>query len=244
MTTTITFANLKGGVGKSLSAWMVARHLHARKRRVLLIDIDPRATLTGWSGVVNRIHIGHVLGGAVKPAAGIRTAAQIGEYDIAIVPSHIDLVNVGHGLQARQFNRIEALRNAIRDTDYDVVLVDSPGAAEVLMINGLYAADLVVIPTQPEPASIAAVKETLDIISQVRAAKHGGIDIYTIITMADERTNSHRAGISRIQNIFDELPIIPERKGIDADDQLFAAYAPVADWIEQYTFAEVPHVTA
>lgn len=235
--TVITFANLKGGVGKSLSTFMTARHLIERGRRVLMIDIDPRATLTGWSKVVSRTTISDVLGGAVNPNASLRSAAQVGKYDIPIVAADLKLINVAFGLNSRQFDRVEALHNAIHSDSYawEYILVDCPGAAEVLMINGLYAADLVMIPSQPEQASIEAIIETRGIIARAERAKKEKIDEGPIIvTMADERTVGHRSGIQTIKTIYGICAIIPDRKGVDAEEQLFAAYAPVADYIEQY----------
>lgn len=245
--TTIAVASLKGGVGKSITAFMVARHLRSRGYSVLMIDMDPRATLSGWSGVASRHTISDVLGGAINPTASLRSAAQECEHDIHIVTADMRLINTAYGLNARQFERVEALATAIQATGnhWEIILIDCPGAADVLMINGIYAADMVMIPSQPEPASIAAVAETYTLIQKTERAKKAPIDIgHIIVTMAISSTVGHRNGIEQLTKQYGVCAVIPERKGVDADTQLYAAYQPVADYIEVYTPIRFAKVTA
>lgn len=222
----IGVVSLKGGVGKSMTAWMLARHLHNSGLRTLAIDLDPGASLTRWSGVVNHRHVGHVLGGAVTPSAGIRLAAQIGAHDVHVVPSHIDVTNVAHGLHTRQFNRVEALHNAIQATgnDWDVVIIDAPGGSDVLLINAIYASDVCIIPSQPEPASIAYTRQTLDYIAQTSKAKHAAICSWVIATMIQAHTNGHKDGMKSLATVAPIIAEIPMRKGENADSELYAAY--------------------
>lgn len=236
-TTTITVANIKGGVGKTTTAWMLARHL-ALRARVLLIDMDPRASLTSLSGVVaNGRHIGHVLGGANQPSATLRTAAQVGAHDIAVVPACMDVANVAHGLHNRMFDRFNALADAIRNTgsDWDVIVVDSPANADVLTINALAVAQILVLPTQPEEHSIGGMIETERLFGQVYRAM-GRTDVWqrrTVMTLSDSRTLQHQAGCARIETLsaWPRLYRIPRRNGADADSALMAAYAPLAEEI-------------
>lgn len=241
--TVIAIGSLKGGVGKSMTAWMLARHLHARGLRTLAIDLDPGASLTRWSGVVNRIHVGHVLGGAVTPSAGIRLAAQISDCDVHVVPSHIDVSNVAHGLHTRQFNRVEALHNAILATgnDWDVAIIDAPGGSDVLLINAIYAADLVIVPSQPEDASIAYTRQTLDYIAQTVRAKHEDIDAWVIATMVQYQTIGHRDGLDRLNQVSRIVTTIPQRKGENADSELYSAYSGLAADVVGYVRGEQHH---
>jgi cellulose biosynthesis protein BcsQ len=209
---------------------MLARHLHNRGLRTLAIDLDPGASLTGWSGVVSRTHVGHVLGGAVRPSVQLRQAAQIGNHDVHIIPSHIDVTNVAHGLHTRQFNRVQALHNAIRNTgsDWHIIIIDCPGGSDVLLINGIYASDLVITPSQPEPASIAYTIETIDYIRQTADEKRARIDHWTIATMVNRQTIGHQNGLADLARIDTIVAEIPMRKGQDADQQLYAAYSGLA----------------
>jgi len=234
----VTIANIKGGVGKTTTGWMLARHLVAR-RSVLLVDMDPHAHLTRATGVAANTNIGHVLGGANNPSASLRSAARIGNHDIPIVPANLDLANVAHGLHNRMFDRFNALANAIAATgsDWHTIIIDAPANADILTINALAAANTVVIPCQPEPASIEALRATIRLIDQVRQAMHRADEpchLRTVITLADERTNQHRDGIQRIQETAPNYTCtIPRRNGESADADLFAAYAPLATSLEE-----------
>lgn len=234
----ITIANIKGGVGKTTTAWMLARHLR-QTHAVLLVDMDPHAHLTRLSGVnATGQTISHVLGGANNPSATLRSAARIGHHDLPIVPANMDLANVAHGLHNRMFDRFNALAAAIANTgpDWDVIIIDAPAAADILTINALAAADVLVVPCQPESPSIEAAVKTLQLMGQVSRAMPISVDWASriIITLADERTNQHRDGIQAIAKIRpDYTCIIPRRNGADADAELLAAYAPLAASLEE-----------
>lgn len=236
--TVITVANIKGGVGKSTTAWMLARLLQPQ-HTVLLIDMDPNAVLTRWSRVAaGSKHIGHVLGGANQPSATLRSAARLGHHDIAIVPANPDLANVAHGLHNRMFDRFTALADAITSTgnDWDIIIIDAPGGQDALAINALAPAHTYIIPTQPEPASIEGMIKTSGLISQVHraTARQDGYTTHVLITLADERTRQHQDGISRIKKTVRHFGhIIPRRNGADADQQLLDAYRPLAEEIAQ-----------
>ena len=236
MTTTITVSNHKGGVAKTVTAWMLARHLRTR-HTVLLIDMDPRASLSKLSGAVshNGANINHVLGGANQPSASLRQAAVLGDHDIEIVPSDMGLANTAYGLQQRMFDRHTALAQAILYTgrQWDYIIVDSPPSADVLAINALAPADLVIIPSQPEPHSIDAVPETLSLVAQTARAMHKDPAPHMVVaTMCESHTNQHEAGIYLLSKDHGCRVFIPKRKGMDADVQLFDAYEALAHHVE------------
>lgn len=232
--TVIAIANQKGGVGKTTTAWHLARHLHHDGFSVLLIDLDPQANLTKLSGVAAHRHSGHVLGGAIQPSATLRTACQIGNHDLPIVPSSLDLANTAVGLAQRMFNRIEALANAIVATgpDWKFVIIDCPPNPDVLTINALAAADYIIVPSQPEELSIDGVNQMKNIHSQIQKAQNGRRSVIWIIaTQVDTRTTQHQSGLEALEKHGLLHAIIPARRGQDADDQLHAAYRPLADKI-------------
>lgn len=230
---TIAVANQKGGVGKTTTAWHLARHLHHMGLSVLMVDLDPQANLTKLSGVAAHRHSGHVLGGAIQPSATLRTACQIGNHDLAIVPASLDLANTAVGLAQRMFNRIEALANAIAATgnDWHIIIIDCAPNADVLTINALYAADYILIPSQPEELSIDGVNQMRSIHSQIYKLKNHATPIWLIATQVDSRTTQHQMGLEALTRHGTLHTVIPARRGQDADEQLHAAYRQLADKI-------------
>lgn len=229
----ITIANHKGGVAKTTTAWHTAHHIAARGHNVLLIDMDPQANLSKLSGVVGRTNINSVLGGAVNPSASLRSAATYIDGNLSIITSDINLANTAHGLHNRSFGRYRALPNAINATgrDWDTIIIDAPPSADVLAINALAAADTVIIPSQPEPASIDGIEQTLNILEQVleqRGDTLSDLHITVIATMAQTNTIAHQHALEALTIRYKTDIVIPLRKGLNADAQIREAYKPLA----------------
>jgi chromosome partitioning protein len=231
--TVYAIANQKGGVGKTTTAWMLARHWAMAGRGILLIDLDPQAHLTRACGLQGaQPTIGEVLGGAIAPTATLRQACLPAREHarISCVPSSLALENVALGLQQNFLNTITALANALSGLDDISVLVDCPPSAGVLTLNALMAADLVIIPSSPEPWDIDGVEQMHDVVRQVQAKRSGPPRLAGVVaTKVDARTVQHQQGIERIRSL--PLPLLGQigrRNGRDADDQILADYAAVA----------------
>jgi chromosome partitioning protein len=234
MPTTIAVANHKGGVAKTTTAWHLGHLIAGQGHSVLLIDMDPQANLSRLAGAVSVQNINQVLGGAYSPTATLRGSAVPVEANLSIVTADLSLANTAHGLHSRQFGRYKALIQAIESTgsDWDYILIDAPPSADVLAINALAAANVVIIPSQPEPASIDGVDQTLDILQQVAQSQHRTLSdyrIYVIATMVQANTLAHQEGLGRLTNDYRLKAAIPLRKGINADAQIRVAYQPLAE---------------
>ncbi len=216
MTATVyAFANQKGGVGKTTSTLSVAAAMAELGQAVLVVDLDPQACLTFSLGydpdriepslhdtVTGRTHLAD-------------TIVQHGEVDLA--PANIDLAGAEVTLLSRT-GREYLLRGELYDLleTYDSILIDCAPSLGVLTINGLTAADKVVIPVQCETLSHRGVAQLLETIHDVRRLTNRGLEVMGLVaTMFDPRT---RHGKEVLQDLLAryELPLIgaPVRKSI------------------------------
>ena len=144
----ITVMNQKGGVGKTTTAANLGVALARRGRRMLLVDLDPQAHLTIHLGVDP--DAGHPNTCALltrqQPICEVRTAV---EDRLWLVGSHLDLAAAESELVSF-IGRETLLQDALADDDgrYDYVIIDCPPSLGVLTLNGLCAADDVLIPMQ------------------------------------------------------------------------------------------------
>src|SRR5262249_39647612 len=151
-----------GGVGKTTTSVNLAASLAAMKRRVLLVDLDPQGNATMGSGVDKRAltsTVYQVLLGE-RNIAEVRIASESGGYDL--VPANRDLAGAEVELielPSRETRLKDALAEALSQMreaisavapDYEFVLLDCPPSLSLLTLNGLCAADRVLIPMQCE----------------------------------------------------------------------------------------------
>ena len=200
----ISLINQKGGVGKTTSCVNLASYLAAFGKRVLVVDIDPQANATSGLGVNHRdleAHMYHVLLGDAHPEYAILPTPLFG-YDI--LPSAPDLAGAAIELidfSNREFKLHEALR--LIGTPYDYILIDSPPSLGLLTVNGLVAADEVIIPVQCEYYALEGLGQLLKTIDLVR--EHLGKDIKVkgaLLTMHDRRVRLSRQVEKEVRRNF------------------------------------------
>jgi chromosome partitioning protein len=201
----ISLANQKGGVGKTTTAINLGASLAACDRRVLLIDLDPQANATSGVGMPKNEQesIYPVLLGELPLAAIIRRS-ELPTFDIA--PSSVDLVAAELDLshtEGREF-RLAAALDGIRES-YDYILIDSPPSLGLLTVNGLAAADSVLVPLQCEYYALEGVSQLVNTIERVRGGLNDRLEIEGIaLTMYDDRINLSRQVAEEIRNYFGE----------------------------------------
>jgi chromosome partitioning protein len=202
----IAIANQKGGVGKTTTAINLGAALAAFDRRVVVFDFDPQANATsglGFAGRKNGTNAYDVLLGA-HPSEALR---ETGFPNLWVIPSGRDLVGAEIELVGQE-GRESRLREAIarfRD-DFDFVFVDCPPSLSLLTVNGLTAADSVLIPLQTEYFALEGLSELLESIERVRHSFNPNLEIEGILlTMYDDRTNLGRQVLDDIRKHFGAL---------------------------------------
>ena len=191
MTIVLAVANQKGGVGKTTTCVNLAASLAAMNRRVLLIDLDPQGNATMGSGIDKNdleVSIYDVLLGDVKIAGAIVNAEAAG-FDL--LGSSVDLT--GAELELLDLQRREyRLRDALMDVRvrYDFVVIDCPPALGLLTINGLVAADSIIIPMQCEYYALEGLTALMGTIERLQSSLNPSLEIEGLVrTMYDSRNS-------------------------------------------------------
>jgi chromosome partitioning protein len=198
----VVFANQKGGVGKTTTAVNLGAYLALAGRTVLLVDFDPQGNLSSSVGHRNaEAGMYEVLMGEIDPKS------VIGSTDIPgldILPSTIDLSGATVELveaDRREYFLKSAL-DPLRDS-YDYLLIDSPPSLGLLTINGLAAADKVLIPLQCEYFALEGLTQLLQSIEKIQRSVNQGLEILGIVfTMYDSRTRLAQDVVQEVVTYF------------------------------------------
>ncbi len=185
----LAVTNQKGGVGKTTSAVNLAASLAALGQRVLLVDLDPQGNATMGCGVDKRnLHhtVYHVLL-ELTPLREVRQHSDSGKFDL--LPANRELAGAEVELvdQPQRETRLKKALSAVT-AEYDYVLIDCPPALNLLTVNGLTAADAVMIPMQCEYYALEGLSDLVNTIKKVRVNLNPRLEIEGLLrTMFDPR---------------------------------------------------------
>jgi len=188
-------ANQKGGVAKTTTVQSLSVALAQQGQQVLAVDLDPQACLTYSFGVDPdslRASLHDVLVRRTKTADVIVPVADVS--GLSLVPATIDLAGAEVHLLSKT-GREHVLKRALEPVlaDFDVLLIDCPPSLGVLTINGLTAAEAVLIPLQCEALSHRGVGQLLETIDDVRMFANADVRVLGVLaTMFDGRTRHSR----------------------------------------------------
>ncbi len=197
-------ANQKGGVGKTTTTVNLAASLAVQGQRVLLIDLDPQGNATMGSGI-DKAACDSTLYEVLVDEASVtqtRVRSEAGKYDVLpanreLAGADIELVS----LKGRE-QRLKKALAAVSD-EYDFMLIDCPPALSLLTLNGLCAADGVIIPMQCEYFALEGLSDLVNTIKQVHANLNRGLRVIGLLrVMFDLRTTLQQQVSKQLQEHF------------------------------------------
>lgn len=204
MTRTIAITNQKGGVGKTTTSVNLAAGLAGLGKRVLLVDLDPQGNATMGSGVDKRSLTGSVyqliLG--LSMVDRVRVRSESGGFDL--IPANRELAGAEVELVELEYRetRLKAALEPILD-EYDFILLDCPPALNMLTVNGLVAADAVMIPMQCEYYALEGLTDLVNTVKRVRQSLNPRLDIDGLLrTMFDPRSTLAQQVSAQLQSHF------------------------------------------
>jgi chromosome partitioning protein len=205
-TTIVAIANQKGGVGKSTTTINLGAGLAFQGERVLLVDLDPQGNTTSGLGI-DRAAIEYSTYDLLVEDVAIEDAIEPSSVrDLFVVPATIELAGAEIELVS-MFSREARLGNALKPIadDYDFVLVDCPPSLGLLTVNGLAAADEVLIPIQCEYYALEGVSQLMKNIQLVQRNLNPQLNVEgVLLTMFDGRTTLAADVVAQVREHFGE----------------------------------------
>ena len=200
----IAICNQKGGVGKTTTSINLAAYLALAGKKVMLIDLDPQANATSGIGI-NKHDIKKSTYYVLLEELSVKDILQKTMIDnLSLAPSNLDLTGAEVelvGVLGREYRLKRALQP--EKNNYDFLIIDSPPSLGLLTINGLCAADSVIVPVQCEYYALEGLTQLHNTVKLVKENLNPSLTIEGILlTMADFRTNLTKEVIQEARNHF------------------------------------------
>ncbi len=185
----IALANQKGGVGKTTTTINLGAYLSAGKRSVLIVDLDPQGNTSSGLGF-RKEDLEHDLYDVLVDGIAAHSIIQKTSVDgLSLLPASAVLAAAEIELVSAS-RREYRLKDALADLKYDYILIDCPPSLGILTLNGLTAANSLIIPVQAEFYALEGLGQLVQTVQRVRKALNPTLDLLgVVLTMHNGRTS-------------------------------------------------------
>lgn len=241
----LAVANQKGGVAKTTSTFNLGVSLAQKGKHVLLIDLDPQASLTICSGLEPFDYDKNIIGVLQGTNQAKDCILQLKD-KLDIITSNITLASMEMSLIMRTY-REAILKNALESIldDYDYILIDCPPQLSILTINALTCAKWVLIPSKTEYLSYRGIELLLDTIKVIKGGGNKELEVMGVIaTLYEQRVKDDREVLQVMKEKYNVISVVKKlaiaKKGVydglavveqDSTNDIAAEYKRIANYI-------------
>ena len=204
LTTVLAIANQKGGVGKTTTAINLAAALALRKKRTLLIDLDPQSNASIAFLDASDIQLSMFDVFSDRAAEMSKVIRPTKDPNLFLAPAKLSLARLEQQL-AGQFDAPYKLKDAIAPIlkDYEFIVIDTPPALGILTVNALVASSHLLVPIQAAYFAIEGTDDLLETYGRIRSRPNPNLKVLgVVITLYDRRTNISRDTHEQIRAVF------------------------------------------